>query len=162
MDRATAELYTRYAPALVRKARRMLQSEEDASDVVQSLFIDLMQKGRTDASLPYLYRSVTNRCLDLIRDRSNRARLLEQQSRALRGPARVRCDDEVVGVDMLAKLADRLDEGTLEVLVCRFVDDMQQDEIADILGTSRKTVVRRLARIREQVAALLAEEGRSP
>ncbi len=53
-----------------------------------------------------------------------------------------------------ARLTDRLDERHLEVLVCRYVDDMSQDEIAEHLSTSRKTIGKRLARIRDEVIAL--------
>jgi len=40
------------------------------------------------------------------------------------------------------------------VLVARFVDDMTQDEIAAQLGLSRKTIGKRLDRIRNEVIAL--------
>ena len=39
-----------------------------------------------ELTLPYLYRAVTNRCLNLIRDRAGRERLLAHQESALRGP----------------------------------------------------------------------------
>ena len=153
------DAYRHYGPAMLRKAERILGNREDAGDVVQSLFVDLVERGVERVELPYLYRAVTNRCLNVIRDRRNRERLLDRQEAALRGPARVRCDDEVIGLDLLLKLGGRLDARHLEVLVCRFVDDMSQDEIAELLGTSRKTVGKRLDRIRGQVAELRASEA---
>lgn len=107
--------------------------------------------------LPYLYRSVTNRCLNVVRDRGTRARLLEREQQAAAPVGRVRLDDQIVGVGLIAALADRLDEGHMEVLVARFVDDMTQDEIADHLGLSRKTIGKRLDRIRDAVTALRSE-----
>jgi len=150
------DAYRRYGPALVRKAERILQNRDDAGDVVQGLFTDLMRSRRVRWELPYLYRAVTNRCLNLVRDRDNRARLLERQEPALRGPARIRCDELVIGLEQLARLADRLDERSLEVLVCRYVDDMTQEEIAGALGISRRTVGKRLDKIRDAVGALAA------
>ena len=114
--------------------------------------------------LPYLYRAVTNRCLNLLRDRATRARLLAREEPGLAGSGRVRCDDQVIGMQLMVRLAERLDEKHLEVLICRFVDDMTQDEIAAHLGTSRKTVGKRLATIREEAAAIggvLPAEGAS-
>jgi RNA polymerase sigma-70 factor (ECF subfamily) len=102
--------------------------------------------------LPYLYRAVTNRCLNVLRDERTRARLLQREQPT--PAARVRLDDEVVGTKLIAQLVDRLDEGHLHVLVCRFVDDMTQDEIAAHLGLSRKTIGKRLDRIRAEVTAL--------
>jgi DNA-directed RNA polymerase specialized sigma subunit len=90
-----------------------------------------------------------------VRDHGNRARLLERQEPALRALARTRCDDEVIGVDLLTKLCDRLDAPCAEVLVYRYFDDLTQDEIADLQAVSRKTVGLRLARVREAVRALV-------
>lgn len=148
--------YRAYGPALVRKAERVLRSREDAIDVVHGLFADLIPKWTNDVDLPYLYRAVTNRCLNVVRDRSTRARLLEREQTSAAPVGRVRLDDQVVGVGLIAALADRLDEGHMEVLVARFVDDMTQEEIAEHLGLSRKTIQKRLDRIRDEVIALRA------
>ncbi len=135
----------------------MLRSREDAIDVVHALFADLLPRWNEDVDLPYLYRAVTNRCLNLVRDRGTRARLLERDAAAAAPIGRVRMDDEVVGMGLIAALADRLDPGHMEVLVARFVDDMTQEEIADHLGVSRKTIGKRLDRIRDEVLALRGE-----
>lgn len=146
--------YRAYGPALVRKAERVLRSRDDAVDIVHALFVDLIPRWNRDMDLPYLYRAVTNRCLNALRDRGTRARLLEREPAAAAPVGRVRLDDEIVGVGLIAALVDRLDEGHLEVLVARFVDDMTQDEIAAHLGLSRKTIGKRLDRIRDHVIAL--------
>jgi RNA polymerase sigma-70 factor, ECF subfamily len=149
--------YRTWAPALVRKAERILRSREDAVDVVHALFVDLIPRWSRDVDLPYLYRAVTNRCLNVVRDRGTRARLLEREQQSAAPVGRVRLDDQVVGVGLIAALADRLDEGHLEVLVARFVDDMTQEEIAQHLGLSRKTIGKRLDRIRQAVIELRGE-----
>ncbi|MBX3162549.1 MAG: sigma-70 family RNA polymerase sigma factor [Deltaproteobacteria bacterium] len=149
--------YRAYGPALVRKAERILRSREDAVDVVHALFADLLPRWSSDVNLPYLYRAVTNRCLNILRDHATKTRLLEREQVAATPVARVRLDDQVVGVALIAALADRLDPGHLEVLVCRFVDDMTQEEIAEHLGLSRKTIGKRLDRIRDAASALREE-----
>lgn len=161
MEPATDPLaaYRLYGPALLRKAERVLGNREDARDVVQALFAELIGRGGGRFDLPLLYRAVTNRCLNLIRDRKNRDRLLAREETGLRGAARVRCDEVVIGLDLLCKLSARLDARHMEVLVCRYLDDMGVEEIADAVGQSRKTVGKRLARIREEVAALVGAAG---
>ena len=148
------DIYRRYGPALVRKATRLLGNREDALDVVQALFTDLFERGALDVELPYLYRALTNRCLTMLRNRNTRARLLERETRALQPVARTRSDECVLGQDLLLKLVDRLDESTLEVLVYRYWDELDQTEIASVMGVSRKTVVRRMATLREELVAL--------
>jgi RNA polymerase sigma-70 factor, ECF subfamily len=156
------EAYERHGRALLRRAIRLLGNAEDARDVVQGLFVDLCQRGDVPLDLPYLYRAVTNRCLTLLRDESNRARLLDRYDEALVPPARTRCDDQVIGLDLLTKVTRQLDESETEVLTYRYLDDMTQDEIALLLGLSRRTVGKRLDRVREVVrrlAGLGAAEG---
>ena len=147
--------YRSYGPALVRKAQRILGNREDAIDIVHSLFADLIARTPTDEAaldLPYLYRAVTNRSLNQLRNHATHARLLAETP--VVPMARVRCDDAVIGGNLLARLAQLLDEGQMEVLVARFVDDMTQDEVAAHLGVSRKTVGNRLRAIRIKVAEL--------
>jgi len=151
--------YRAYGPALVRKAERILRSREDAFDLVHALFVDLIPRWSKDVDLPYLYRAITNRCLNVLRDRNTRVRLLAHEPHAAAPLARVELEDEVVGLRLIASLADRLDESHLEVLVCRFIDDMTQEEIAEHLKLSRKTIGKRLDRIRDEVLALRKERA---
>jgi RNA polymerase sigma-70 factor (ECF subfamily) len=132
----------------------MLRSREDAIDVVHALFTDLIPRWNKSVDLPYLYRAVTNRCCNVLRDRGTRARLLEREQQTAAPVGRVRLDDQVVGVGLIAALAEQLDEAHMQVLVARFVDDMTQDEMSDHLGVSRKTIGKRLDRIRAAVIAL--------
>jgi RNA polymerase sigma factor (sigma-70 family) len=137
----------------------MLGSAADAEDVVQTVFADLVQRGRVTVDLPYLFRAVTSRCLNLARDRTNRLRLIDRQAPALRGLVRTRCDDEVIGTDLMLKLVDRLDPPSAEVLVYRYFDDMTQDEIAAMQEVSRKTVAARLERVRQALRVLIEERA---
>ena len=152
------DAYERYGRALLRKAERIVGNREDARDILQALFVDLYQRSDAPMDLPYLYRAITNRCLTFLRDESNRGRLLEHHDQALVPSRRTACDDVVIGHDLLLKLVRELDAGESEVLAYRFVDDMTQDEIATLLGLSRKTIGKRLDRIRDAVRRM----ARSP
>lgn len=58
------------------------------------------------------------------------------------------------------KVVRELDASETEVLTYRYLDDMTQEEIASLLGLSRKTVGKRLERVRE-VVRRLGEPGGS-
>jgi len=137
----------------------MLQNTEDAEDIVQGLFVDMLKKKQTDLDLPYLYRAVTNRCINFLKYRENRRRLLAKQDQVLRGPVRIRCDELAVGLDMLTKLVDRLDKKSVEILIYRYFDDLTQEEIADLMKLSRKTVGKRLNKVRTLVGELARNGG---
>jgi RNA polymerase sigma-70 factor (ECF subfamily) len=153
------DAYRRYGPALLRKAERLLQNRDDAQDVVQALFLEVLQQTDPRLDLAYLYRALTNRCLNMLRDRITRRRLLERHDLSLRGPLRTTCEERAIDLDLLAKLVGVLDSQIAEVLIYRYVDDLSQEEIAELLGLSRKTVGVRLARIRELVLQLTAADG---
>src|SRR5260370_1319749 len=124
------EAYERYGRALIRKAERILRSQEDARDMVHAVFVDMLQKKDATFDLQYLYRAVTHRCLAFMRDEKNRARLLAEHDDALRGPERTRCDERLIGMELLVKLVAELDQETAEVLALRYIDDLTQEEIA--------------------------------
>ena len=146
--------YRRYGPALLRKARRLLRNEDDARDAVQTLFLELLQRPEPTLDLFFLYRALTHRCLNMLRDERNRARLLERESPSLRGSSRIAPDAEVLGLDVLCKLSLVVEESVMETLVYRFFDEMGLEEIAGVMSVSRKTVQNRLTRAGEALRAL--------
>lgn len=153
------EAYRRYGPALLRKCERMLGNRPDAEDVVQTLFIDLVRKGRTDVDLPYLYRAATTRCLNRIRDSRRQRELLAQHGDVLLSCGPGLPEARTVSLDLLRQLVGGLDERSSEILVFRYMDQMTGDEIADLLGISRRAVTKRLERIREALEALAPHGG---
>jgi len=148
------DIYQRYGPALIRKCTRMLGSVEDAEDVVQGLFCDLLRKGKIDVDLPYLYRASTNRCLNLIRNSKKRTQLLTTQGKVVDEENVSRTDDASANRDLLEKALKKLDKKSRQILVYRFYDDMTQDEIATLTGYSRKTIGKKLQLIRTTVTQM--------
>ncbi len=143
-----SQAYQRYGPALVRKAERVLRNPDDAMDIVQGLFVDLIARPPKSLDLPYLYSAVTNRCLNLIRNQSNRSRLLESRQDVLRGPERTSLGDTVLTLDLLTHLLAALDSKSAEIVVYHYLDDLDQDEVAQQMGMSRRAVVKRLTKLR--------------
>ena len=80
--------------------------------------------------------------------------MLSQHDQALRGRPGSHIDEIVLDRQLLARLAHSLDARAWEILVYHFIDDMTQEEIATLLGTSRKTIVRRLKRARDEASRL--------
>ena len=143
----------------------MLQHRSDTEDLVHALFVDLLQRGKLDVDLPYLYRAMTHRCINHIRSQKNRQRLLAEHDVALRGPVRTPFDERILHIDLLLKLAEHLDDKHYEVLVYRYIDDMQLDEIASLLKKSRRTISKRLDKAKKtlrKVAAIAPHQANRP
>ncbi len=153
------EIYRRYGPALLRKCERMLGNRPDAEDVVQGVFVDLYRKGRTDVDLPYLYKAATSRCLNRIRDSKRRRELLAEHAEVLIAAGPGVPEARAISVDLLAQLVSTLDNKSAEILVYRYLDQMTGDEIASLLGVSRRAVTKRLTKIRVALEAIASNGG---
>jgi RNA polymerase sigma-70 factor (ECF subfamily) len=150
------DLYQAYAPALVRKAERMLRRRDDALDVVHALFVDLLERGERP-ELPYLYRAITNRCLNVMRDGKNRERLLAAEAWPR---ATLSAEAQTLSMNALLKLVASLDDRRAGILVYYFLDDLTQEEMEAVTGLSRRTLGKYIEEIRQRLAALL--EGSAP
>jgi RNA polymerase sigma-70 factor, ECF subfamily len=150
-----AALYHRYGPALRRKCERMSMPTEDAEDVVQQVFTDLGRRGIDAVDLPYLFRAVTTRALNLLRDGRRRQRLLARHGEVLTPPS-VHTEAQVASREVLLRLVAELPVQTAEILVYRYFDGLTQEEIAEVASLSRKTVGKRLDEIRDALAAVEA------
>jgi RNA polymerase sigma-70 factor, ECF subfamily len=153
-------LYRRYGAVLLRRCERVLRDRDDAQDVVQNLFVDLMVKRRSGVELGYLYRAATTRCLNVLRDRRRRRELLERHGPSLLVPRGEHLEERVMSMGALLGLLSDLDEVSAEILIYRYLDQMSQDEIAEVMSTSRKTIGKKLAHLEGRVGAWADSELR--
>ncbi|WP_240359208.1 RNA polymerase sigma factor [Pyxidicoccus trucidator] len=141
------DLYDRYAPGMYRRAFALLQREADAWDAVQEAYIRLIQSAadfrRESRPMTFVYRVITNVCLNMLRSRALRDVAPEESTAAgaVDTLAATECRD------FLVKLARTLDERGLTVAALYYLDGLSQEEIAQVLGLSRKTIVREVQRI---------------
>ncbi len=158
------QLYDRYAPTVFRQAFRLIGRESDAWDAVHDVFLDLLEEEdgfRGDSQLlTFLFRAVTNRCLNVMRATGVRTRghltlQVTQAQSALPPESRSHARDFVL------QLSRELDgrHRALEVAVYKYVDEMTQEEIAATMGVSRKTVQRDLETLGLIAQRLVAASG---
>ena len=135
---------------------RILGNERDAEDAVQIAFLRIFRTAAsyepTGSARTWLYRVVTNVCLDQWRKRS-RDRLAastgadETAAQAEGVSASVRMDVR----DALAALSPE----ARAVVVLRFSEDLPYQEIARIRGVSVNTIKTQLARAKRALRASL-------
>jgi len=149
-----AEAYRTYGPAVYRRCLRLLRDREAAKDAAQEVFVklvrDLSRLEDPEVALPWLYRVATNHCLNQLRNAGRRGEepIGELELSGGAGPSFA---DRHLATSVLA----RFDEGTQAVAVGVLVDGMGHEELAGVLGISRKTVERRLARFLEGARELI-------
>jgi RNA polymerase sigma-70 factor (ECF subfamily) len=151
-------LYVRYSRSVYRRARELLADEEAARDATQEVFMRVI---RAQGKLPieptptaWLHVVTTNFCLNQLRDRSRRKALLTSKYApgndvAPAGESRA----------ILLEILNRVPEDLQDIAVYFFLDELTYDEIARLVGVSRRTVCNRLAAFRAAVDALFPKVG---
>jgi RNA polymerase sigma-70 factor (ECF subfamily) len=157
-ERAFARLAEEYAGRLYVVAYRMLGHRADAEDAVQRALLKCFAARATYsprwAVSTWLYRALTNVCIDELRRRRVRTEVMdgnaETEEATDRAAARA-----AGGLAMLAPAVERLDltralqrvprEARL-LLALRYVDGLDYRELARIRGISVNTVKSQLAR----------------
>jgi len=155
MDRPEIEAaYERFGAVIFRRCVALLHDLEDARDATQEAFVRLVRNaGRLDDpnhTLPWLYRVSTNVCLSRLRVR-HRLQYMEPATLP-EAIDPVGFEQRLILNEQLARVVEALDERGQQVFVYAFVDEMLQDEIARVTGLSRRTVGKKIKRVRELLA----------
>src|SRR5690606_883367 len=110
----------------------------------------------------WLVTATTNYCLNRIRDRSRRRKLLDERV----APAvETESGEKAQLIAEVRRLIARADPRQAEAALYVYVEGLSQDEAAELLGVSQRTVSNLLARFvawaREESASAKAAGGRS-
>ena len=174
-DRAFEELATLYQRTLYTHAYRMLANDAQAEDAVQDAFL-LAYRGRHTfrggSFKAWLFRILTNRCLDLLRESKRRGTVPLEPVRADQDEPRVDPVDVGPSVEELASssellrhVEEALEQVPLEQRVAVLLRDVQgfdYDEIAQITTSELGTVKSRIHRGRLAVREYLIARGWRP
>jgi RNA polymerase sigma-70 factor (ECF subfamily) len=172
-DGAFEELVRTYSPRLLRLARRIVGSDEEARDVLQDALLSAfrsLDRFQGDARLgTWLHRIVVNTALMKLRSRRRRpeesiepllpafqsdGHFAEQFSSWNEG-----AEASLSRAETRAKvreLIDRLPESFRTVLLLRDIEGLDTEETARVLDTTPNAVKIRLHRARQALRTLLA------
>jgi len=143
-EQAFETLYRRHRDWVYRLAWRFTTNEADALDVLQETFAYLLRKlpglRLTAAMTTFLYPVVKHLSLNLRRKRTPDA-ADDEILAAIPAPA----DQETSRSELAAALAT-LPPDQREIVLMRFLDDMNLEEIAQALNTPLNTIKSRLYR----------------
>jgi len=132
---ALAELYERHAADVERFARRLLPGESDVMDCVHETFLSAARHAaafRRGSALPWLLTLAGRRARDELRKRRRRRRREERVARAEASAA-------PPGPAGLEEQLARLPAQERAALELRFVDGLEHEAVARVLGVSLRT-----------------------
>ena len=140
---AFSELFSRYAPVLLRMLRRQIRNAEDAHEIVQQTFLQMHRARRDFQQGRRLRPWLMTICFNLKREHFRRKmrrpeaplEFEPKEDTPKRDPLE-RKDDAKMLRDALATLP----EGQREVIIMHWFDDLSFPEVAEILGLSVSAV----------------------
>ena len=138
-------LFRTYGPLIHERCRRILGDGAAADDATQETFVrvhrHLAQAPSAAEAVPWIYRIATNYCLNELRDRSKRAEPMGELPELSDALTETRLAD----VQLARALIDRVPAKLRACAYLTYVDGLTQDEVARVLGISRRSVVNHLA-----------------
>ena len=154
-------LFLEHSQLVYRTAYAITGHRQDAEDVLQSIFVKLLQHGLTpevrQQPARYLYRAAVNLSLNVLRARKRRRLVDGIDTLEIQAPGEtrehLRWRDE--RNERLTEAMAGLKPRALEILLLRYAHDYSDAEIAALLGTSRGTIAVTLYRIRARLRTLL-------
>jgi RNA polymerase sigma-70 factor (ECF subfamily) len=151
-------LWTRYGGLVLRRCRQLLRDEEEALDVSQDVFVQLLRR-RSQLEVRYpsslLWKIATNLCLNRLRDRRAAPEPVEDATLV----RLARLEDPQPGAEArftLRRLFSRHQPSTRQIAVLHFVDGLTLEQTAREVGLSVSGVRRRLRGLRETLVQMEA------
>lgn len=140
--RAFGEVMRTYGPLLYSQIRRMVQTHEDADDLLQNTFVKAWQNleyFRGDAKLStWLYKIAVNESLSfLARERRRNNLSLDDQESVLINT--IESDTNIDGdraAQLLREAVASLPEKQRLVFNMKYYDEMKYEDMSEVLGTS--------------------------
>ena len=156
---AFEELYRLHSPRIYSLACRMTGCPQEGEDLLQDIFLHVHRKlgsFRGDAALgTWLYRLAMNQCLDFVRSRQARMKVVTDgfEEDGSNEPVAPR-DTPVVRLD-LERAVQQLPDGYRTAFVLHDVEGLDHKQIAGLLGISEGTSRSQVFKARLKLRALL-------
>jgi RNA polymerase sigma-70 factor (ECF subfamily) len=162
-----------YEKSVFNLALRMSGNREDALDISQDSFLKVYNslhsfRGESKFSV-WLYRIVSNTCLDFLRERKRRAEVPLVRGDDEGEAEQTEIPDESLAPEALLerKLThealrrglESLPEDQRKILLLREIQGFSYEEIAEILSLESGTVKSRIFRARKKLCEFLLEDG---
>ncbi len=173
---AFEKLVKEYEKNVYNLALRMTGNSEDAADMSQEAFIkayNSITSFRGDSKFSvWLYRIVSNVCLDFLRSRSRKQTVSLSAENDDGEDVELDIADETQSPELLldrSMTRDAVRRGLAalppdhrEILLLREIQGLSYEEIADVLGLEEGTVKSRIFRARKKLCSFLIKDGNIP
>lgn len=158
-DHAFGVLIGRYQNAYLRYATRMLNSQDDAEDALQSAFIRAYRNLSSCRDRvrfgSWLQKIIVNECRTLGARRTRRELRFDSRPAALEGIASSAGDGDPEIAEEIQAALQRLPTEQREAFLLRYVEDLGYDEISELTGAGVSALKMRVKRACESMKVSL-------
>ncbi|MCB0422822.1 MAG: RNA polymerase sigma factor [Bdellovibrionales bacterium] len=159
-ERTVTMLYRKLGPAALSKTWHIVLRRDVAEEVVQETFAKMWKQGVQFDSLrsaySWVYKTCTNAAVDYLRKKGHQEGVLvegtsEEEDREM-SPV-----DRVALGELMQLLIQVLNKQESSYFILQHVEGLQHGEIAEVLGVSRRTVLRLQQRVDKKLAKVRGE-----
>ncbi len=152
------QLYPKIAPVIYRRCKLMLEDHDEALDAVHDVYLLLFRnhnKFHGEASLmTWIYRVTTNHCLNRLRSFRVHKKAVEKMGNSVVLLENERSSHIAELRNLLNQLAKKVNQRRAQVFFHYYVDEMTQNEIAELLGVSDRMVRKELDKAKQAMTSL--------
>jgi len=153
------QLYTRYAPMVLRRCNKLLGDENAAADIAQEIFIKVWEKRNslnTEFPSSLLWRMATNMCLNHIRNQKRRGENISANDMLVHIACAEDVESKIGNRDILNRLFKRHPDSSRTIAVLHYIDKMTLEEVAAEVKMSVPGVRKRLRSLKTTLIELEA------
>jgi RNA polymerase sigma factor (sigma-70 family) len=159
--RGFTDFYKDNYPIMYRLAKSITGCPEDAQDVVHLVFSRILHRDFTASFLKnpkgYLCRAAVNQALLLVKARGRHS-FTDDNVEYLPDTKGVAPDDDTL--QRLREAMAKLKPQTVQMLVLRYQENMDEEAIAELMSKSRSTVAVTLFRARMRIRKMMRNSGK--
>ena len=160
---AFVALVERFRPRVWRICFRLMGNEQDANDAAQEVFVRLFfnrtKFAARSAYATWVHSIAVRTCLTLRRGRSRRLKRERVTSEEDRQPDETAREPQSPGLSLdLAKMLETLDEEDRAMMILKYAEGHDYEELAEIFGLSVSACKMRISRAREKLQAQFPEQ----
>lgn len=160
MSKSLSDLYCRTGSLVLNRCRLILKDDAEAEDAMQEVFLRIIKyktrkyKTRIDEdeiTLAWLFRTAERCCFNRLKKRKkttllDTAEVAKMVDVASDGNIAEQSDAKQIVLKYLGELPPKL----AQLALLYFVDELSQEEIGKQLGWSRRTIGKKLKKLREK------------
>ena len=150
------EIYKKFGALVMHRAMVIVRNETDAEEILHEVFQILIETKKSfsnhRALVGWLYKVTTTRSLNLLRDRQKQDSLLRTRNKTTLKITIAKVEHKLIVEEIIQAIPSKIASAG----VLYYMGGLNQAEIGEILGVSRRTVSNLLAKFVSEAKRLLS------